>query len=123
MVSVTPGTAPAARRPLGLVGVPTSAGSHNAGQEGAPAALRAAGLVDRLAEAGVEVHDHGDTSRQGYRPSERDDGVRDLDRVLAVARECADVVRAVVDQGRALLVLGGDCTITLGVVAGLREAY
>jgi len=34
------------RRGVGLLGVPTSAGSHNAGQDKAPQALRAAGLVD-----------------------------------------------------------------------------
>jgi arginase family enzyme len=47
-------------RRVGLLGVPTTAGSHNAGQDKAPAALRAAGLVERLAAQGVAVRDFGD---------------------------------------------------------------
>lgn len=44
---------------VSVVGVPSSAGSYAAGQEQAPAALRAAGLIDALIAAGVEVHDDG----------------------------------------------------------------
>ncbi len=36
-----------------VIGVPSSAGAHHAGQERAPDALRAAGLLDRLAAAGA----------------------------------------------------------------------
>ena len=43
-----------------IIGVPTSAGAHHAGQDRAPAALRKAGLVERLTGAGVTVHDAGD---------------------------------------------------------------
>lgn len=43
-----------------LIGVPTSAGAHHAGQERAPRALREAGLVKRLQEAGLGIDDAGD---------------------------------------------------------------
>ena len=43
-----------------VIGVPTSAGAHHAGQEQAPAALREAGLIERLREAGLSVADAGD---------------------------------------------------------------
>jgi arginase family enzyme len=43
-----------------IIGVPTSAGAHHAGQDRAPAALRKAGLVERLTGAGVSVDDSGD---------------------------------------------------------------
>jgi arginase family enzyme len=45
--------APGRRVRVSILGVPTTAGSHNPGQEKAPAAWRAAGLADRLREAGV----------------------------------------------------------------------
>jgi arginase family enzyme len=38
-----------------LLGVPSAAGTHGPGQERAPAALRAAGLVARLMKRGAEV--------------------------------------------------------------------
>jgi len=42
-----------------MIGVPTSAGAHHAGQERAPDALRDAGLADRLRDAGESVRDAG----------------------------------------------------------------
>ncbi len=50
-----------------IIGVPTSAGAHHAGQDLAPAALRAAGLADHLAEAGLSVTDAGDLSARSSR--------------------------------------------------------
>ncbi|SEP81240.1 arginase family protein [Microlunatus flavus] len=117
-------TSPAAqdvRRTFGLVGVPTSAGSHNAGQERAPAAWREHGLVDALGRAGAQVTDHGDLAVRTHRPSPRVEGVRDADRVRATCLEVADAVARVAGAGEVPLVLGGDCTTTLGVVAGLRR--
>ena len=42
-----------------VIGVPSSAGAHHAGQDRAPDALRAAGLLERLAAAGESVQDTG----------------------------------------------------------------
>jgi arginase family enzyme len=53
---------------IGLAGVPTSAGSHNPGQEDAPAAWRAAGLPGALEAAGVDVRDYGDLTPRPFRP-------------------------------------------------------
>jgi arginase len=107
--------------PLALVGVPTSAGTHGPGQEKAPGALRAAGLVRALEAAGVEVRDEGDLPVAMYRAAVADPRQRDLDGVAEAAGRVADRVAEVLDQGRTPLVLGGDCTITLGVVAGFAR--
>jgi arginase len=106
---------------FGLLGVPSSAGSHNAGQDKAPSHWRAAGLVDRLSREGVEVRDFGDLAVCRHRPAARIDGVRDLDRVVDVVRQTAEQVELIAVDGSAALVLGGDCTITLGVLAGLSR--
>jgi arginase len=45
---------------FGLLGVPSSAAAHGPGQEKAPAALRRAGLPERLSAAGVPVADYDD---------------------------------------------------------------
>ena len=45
---------------IALIGAPSSAAAFFAGSEKAPAALRAAGLVERLQTAGYEVTDYGD---------------------------------------------------------------
>ena len=45
---------------IAVLGVPTSAAAMSVGNEAAPAALRAAGLIERLGEIGYQVSDLGD---------------------------------------------------------------
>jgi arginase len=104
-----------------IIGVPTSAGAHHAGQELAPDALRAAGLVSRLAEAGLAVTDAGNLPGAVFAPDPVSTGGRNLSAVARVAAEVADAVADVVGSGRQPLLLGGDCTITVGAVAGFRR--
>ncbi|MDP9209221.1 MAG: arginase family protein [Actinomycetota bacterium] len=107
--------------PLALVGVPTSAGTHGPGQEKAPGALRAAGLVRALEAAGAEVRDEGDLPVAMYRAAVADPRQRDLEGVAEVAGRVAGRVAELLGRGMTPLVLGGDCTITLGVVAGFAR--
>jgi arginase len=109
-------------RPVSVLGVPTTAGSHNPGQEKAPAAWREAGLIGELKAAGLDVEDRGDLPAAPYRPVEPVDGLRDTDRVRAVIQQVASEVAAIRAAGRRPLVLGGDCTITLGALDGSGEA-
>lgn len=109
-------------RRVSILGVPSTAGSHNPGQEKAPAAWRAAGLADGLRQAGLDVEDRGDLPAAPFRPLPPVDGLRDVERVVAVAQGAAAGVAAIRAGGRLPLVLGGDCTITLGVLAGFGEA-
>ena len=106
-----------------MIGVPTSAGAHHAGQELAPDALRAAGLPARLQAAGVRLTDAGNLPGSVFRPERGAAGGRNLAAVASVAREVADAVAEVVAAGRLPLVLGGDCTITIGAVAGLLRQH
>jgi arginase len=106
-------------RKIGLLGVPTSAGSHNPGQEKAPAAFRAAGLVGSLRAHGLDVSDFGDLAVVAHQPAGREAGVRDAARVVQVAEQTRDKVSEISAAGYSALVIGGDCTITIGVVAGL----
>ena len=106
-----------------IIGVPTSAGAHHAGQDRAPAALRAAGLAGRLRAAGLEVTDVGDVAGAVFRPDPDHPGARNVAAVAQVAREVADAVAAALSGGSRPLVVGGDCTITLGVIAGVRRVH
>jgi len=104
---------------LGLIGVPSSAGAHGPGQEKAPAALRQAGLLGALRETGLEVEDLGDLPVSRFVPDRVDRKRQSRDAVVKAARQVAEAVAAAVGRDLIPLVLGGDCTITLGVVAGL----
>jgi arginase len=106
-----------------MIGVPSSAGAHHAGQERAPAALRAAGMIGRLRAAGLSVTDAGDLPETAFAVDRDHPAARNLAAVARVARQVADAVAAVTADGRLPLVVGGDCTITLGVIAGFRRAH
>jgi len=106
-----------------VIGAPSSAGAHHAGQERAPAALRAAGFVDRLRAAGIDVVDLGDVVEATFALDDPTSAARSLSRVVDAARAVADAVAGVLADNRVPVVLGGDCTLTLGVVAGVQRAH
>jgi arginase len=104
-----------------LIGAATSAGSHHAGQERAPDALRAAGLAERLERAGLRVTDHGNVISETFQVDRSGGPVRNLAATARAARAVADLVEHAARGDGLILVLGGDCTITLGVLAGLQR--
>jgi arginase len=103
---------------LAVLGVPSSAGAFAPGQERAPAALREAGLLDRLRTAGVEVDDLGDSPVWRWRPDRDHPRAQNLAAVAQTARETAARVEQALARDAPLLVLGGDCTIELGTLGG-----
>jgi arginase len=105
-------------RPLGIIGVPTSAGAFAPGHEQAPRALRDAGLVDALRRAGVAVEDHGDRDVWRWRPDRANRRAQNLGAVAEIVRDTARRVEEATAAGEATLVLGGDCTVGIGTVAG-----
>src|SRR4051794_34755778 len=105
-------------RPLGLIGVPTSAGAFAPGQEEAPAALRKAGLIELLRDAEVEVRDRGDCDFWRWGPDRAKPRAQNLGKVVEIVRDTARRVAEAAGYGEATLVLGGDCTVGIGTVAG-----
>lgn len=106
----------------GLIGVPSSAGGHTPGMDLAPAAIRAAGLADELTRRRMAVTDAGDVRGFRRRPDPDHPDRQNIAEVARVASETADAVAAVLAEGRTPLVVGGDCTVTVGVVAGFHRA-
>jgi arginase len=105
---------------LGLIGVPSSMGAFAPGQEKGPAALREAGLVERL--SGLGVADRGDSALRRWRPDRENRRAQNLAAVVEVASETAGRVREARDDGFLPLVVGGDCTVELGTVAGFLSS-
>lgn len=106
---------------VSVIGLPSSAGSYAAGQDQAPGALRSAGLMDALALAGLEVHDHGDLPRQVWHPDHEDRLAQNVDEVIEGLEGLASRIVPILEVGDILLVLGGNCTIALSVMVGLRQ--
>lgn len=104
-----------------VIGVPSSAGSYSAGQEQAPAALRAGGLIKALTGSGNDVRDGGDLTEQTWRPDRDKPFAQNLAEVVQSVHELATAVSAVVGKNERVLVLGGNCTVALGSCAGFRR--
>lgn len=109
-------------RPIAIVGAPSSIGIRPYDDGGtrrldlAPGILRAQGLAARLS-----ARDRGDVSPPPYRDLERPPGrARNEEGVVAYSRALAERVGAAADEGAFVLLLGGDCSILLGALLGVR---
>jgi arginase len=102
---------------IAVIGAPTSAGAFAPGQEDAPEALRAAGLV-----AALGARDRGDTPRFRWRTDHDAPRAMNADAVLDGVRAVAEKVKGALSDGDLPLVLGGDCTVGIGTVAGAVAA-
>lgn len=105
---------------LALIGVPSSMGAFAPGQEKGPKALRDADFIERLFRADIAVKDYGDgAALRRWRPDKSNRHAQNLSAVTEVIRDTARRVGEADAAGDLPLVLGGDCTIELGTVAGL----
>jgi arginase len=107
---------------IALIGAPTSAGAFAPGQEDAPAALRAAGLVEALRADGRAVDDRGDTPLFRWRVDHDEPRAMNAGAVVETVRAVAARVHDAVRAGELPLVLGGDCTVGVGTMAGAVAA-
>jgi arginase len=105
-------------RRLDVIGAPSSAGAYAPGQEQAPQALRAAGLMAGLEARHIAVRDRGDVAGFRWRVDRENSRAMNAEAVASVAGAVADRVAASLADGAGVLVLGGDCTVGLGTVAG-----
>jgi arginase len=97
-----------------LIGAPTSLGAFAPGQEQAPRALR---------EAGLQLDaDFGDIALRRWRPDRDNRRAQNAAGVAQAAREVAERVEAAIRAGHVPVVVGGDCTVELGTVAGAQAA-
>jgi arginase len=108
---------------IALLGSPTSAAAMSPGHEGAPAALRAAGLVDRLQSIGYEITDLGDDPPQVFKLDNESPRARNISGVLASLESLKPRVEQAVKSAALPLILTGDCSVVLATVAGLRRYF
>lgn len=107
------------KKPLTMIGVPIDCSGRLVGVERMPAALRAAGLPARL-----QIEDRGDL------PVTLDDPDRDpqtgiiaFQQVCSVSETIQTVVAEMLRRGERPLVVGGCCTLLIGVGAALKRCF
>ena len=110
-------------RPIAIVGAASSIGirPYDDGSmrrlDLAPGVLREQGLITRLA-----ARDCGDVVPPPYRDFVRPPGrPRNEEGLVSYSHALARQIRAAADNGAFVLVLGGDCSIVLGSLLGIRR--
>jgi arginase len=110
------------KRTLSVIGAPSSAGAYAPGQEKAPRAFRQYGLMQALTDLGLEVQDRGDVQGFRWRPDVKEPMAMNLKEVRRVALAVSHGVAEAMAREENALVLGGDCTVELGTIAGASRA-
>src|SRR5687768_17677758 len=88
-----------------------------------PSAIRYAGLEERLSSFGCRVVDRGNVATpEPEALAVADERARFLPEILEACARLATIVGDVVADGAVPLVLGGDHSVALGTLAGLRTA-
>jgi arginase len=100
-----------------VIGAPLDSAAEGEGEEKAPTALRDAGVVEALG-----ADDLGDVP--ALRPPKRDEltGIVAFDALVDASEAIAVKVAEAVGSDRVPLVLGGDCSLLIGAIAGARRA-
>jgi arginase len=110
-------------RIIRVLGVPFNGDGTTPAEENPAAALRLAGITDFRSSLNLKVDDLGDIEIPAF------SGVRDLDTSVLninaweeVSRRTAKRVKSILGDGEFLIVLGGDCSILLGVFGAFALA-
>lgn len=103
-----------------IIGVPIDLGQWSRGVGLGPGALRNAGLSRRLEELGYTVHDAGNLPVPVRESQAREAPDRYLPSISKVCEAACAAGRQAVDEGRIPVFLGGDHSISIGTVAGVR---
>jgi len=115
---------PGVGKPVSILGVPLSYGQSKGGVHLGPAAIRVAGLAQRISSLGYEVNDRGDL------PIERSHSLPGFDEKLKYITEIHDAcerlaleIERIADAGELPITIGGDHSIALGSLAGVVKSY
>lgn len=108
---------------LEIIGAPFSKGQPRGGVEKGPAALRKAGLLEKLKETEYDVRDHGDLAFVDVPNDSSFQIVKNPRSVGKANEELAGVVAEVQKNGRVSVVLGGDHSLAVGSISGHARVH
>jgi arginase len=115
---------PGAGKAVAILGVPLSYGQSMAGVHLGPAAIRVAGVAQRIAKLGYEVNDRGDL------PVERShslpgfgEKLKYLNEIYEACERLTTQTESIIDAGELPITIGGDHSIAIGSLAGVVKGF
>ncbi|XP_063803876.1 arginase-2, mitochondrial isoform X2 [Pseudophryne corroboree] len=104
---------------IAVIGAPFSKGQKWCGVEHGPAAIRKAGLIERLSGIGCDIYDVGDLNFAQVPDDKLYNNTVKYPRTVGLACQVlADEVNRVVGAGHTCITLGGDHSLALGSISG-----
>src|SRR5882762_4190889 len=115
---------PGAGKAVAILGVPLSYGQSKGGVHLGPAAMRVAGLAERVTSLGYEVNDCGDlTIERSHSLPGFDEKLKYLNEIYAACERLTIETEKIVDAGALPITIGGDHSIAIGSLSGIVKAF
>ena len=112
------------RRKVAVIGATLDLGAGRRGVDMGPSAIRYAGLAARLAGLGYEYVDLGNVETAVAEATDAgDEHARFLPQIKETSERVAQLVWRAARDGFFPVVLGGDHSVSLGTLSGLREVH
>jgi arginase len=112
------------QRKVAAIGAALDLGSGRRGVDMGPSAIRYAGLAARISELGLNYVDWGNVETAVAEASSvGDEHARFLPEIKSTCERIAQLVAQAVKEDYVPVVLGGDHSIALGTLAGLRQVH
>jgi arginase len=112
------------RRKVAVIGATLDLGAGRRGVDMGPSAIRYAGLAARLGDLGCEYVDLGNVETAVAEATDAgDEHARFLPQIKETSERVAQLVWRAARDGFFPVVLGGDHSVSLGTLSGLREAH
>jgi len=111
-------------RKVAVIGATLDLGAGRRGVDMGPSAIRYAGLAARLSELGYEYVDLGNVETAVAEATDAgDEHARFLPQIRETSERIAQLVWRAARDGFVPVVLGGDHSVSLGTLSGLREGH
>lgn len=109
---------------IALLGVASDLGGPVGGARLGPSAIRYAHVQEKIEDLGYHVIDEGDLySEKLLRPITSKSNLKFLDEIADLNQRSYEKVSSIIEEGRFPLILGGDHSMAIGTIAGVRDHY
>lgn len=111
---------------INVIGVPLNLGCDKEGVEKAPDTLRKNGLISAIRSNGHKVYDLGNQYIPEVSHKDKFSSHRNMkyhDEIVEVNNNLAEVVYATIKGGAVPIIIGGDHSVGLGSVSGVKQAF
>jgi len=115
---------PGAGKAASILGVPLSYGQSKGGVHLGPAAIRVAGLAQRITSLGYEVNDRGDLPIQrSHSLPGFEEKLKYLNEIYDACNLLAAQTEQIADSGELPVTIGGDHSIAIGSLSGVVKSF